>query len=119
MLTIDEPRVTNEVRPSAVTWIDEAHALIATIAKSGTVLVEEVQPRPGPGQPDPTYLPRVVDAIGDRERIAILGPGSDRLALEREYVLIHRTPDRLVDVEPSTAATRAELVDRLQVLSST
>jgi hypothetical protein len=119
MQTIAAPSTTNDIRPSAVAWIDDDHALVATILASGTVLVEEIEPRPGLAGPDTTYLARVVDAVGDRERIAILGPGAGRLALEREYVLIYRTPDRLIDVEPSKAATRAELVNRVRLLSST
>ncbi len=119
MQTIAAPTTTNDIRPSAVAWIDDGHALVATISASETVLVDEIRPRTGLAGPDTTYLARVVDAIGDRERIAILGPGSGRLALEREYVLIYRTPDRLIDVEPSKAATRAELVSRVRVLSST
>ena len=119
MQTMDAPRVANDIRPSAVTWIDEGHALVATISPSGSVTVNEIRPRTGTTVPDETYLARVVDAIGDRERVAILGPGSDRLALEREYVLIFRRPDRLIDVEPSSVIDRTELVDRVRTLAST
>ena len=119
MQTIDPPTTRNDIRPSAVTWIDDAHAMVATISAAGQVTIEEIHPRHAQAAPDETYLARVVDAIGDRERVAIVGPGQERLALEREYVLIYRTPDRLVDVEPATESDRDDLISRLYVLSLT
>jgi len=106
-------------RPSAVVWIDAAHAYVATNSVNGDLLFAEVQPRLGVAGYDGTYLARVVDAIGDRERVAILGPDTQRLALEREYVLIFRRPERLVDVEPSVEADRIEIAERLRTLAST
>ena len=55
-------------------------------------------------------------AIGDRERILILGPSSERLALEREYVSVFHAPERLVDVEPSARMDEAAVVARLREL---
>jgi len=108
------PPVTG-TRPSAVVWIDDRHAYVATNATSGDVMFSEVRPRDGDER---TYLTRVVDTIGDRERIAILGPDTSRLALEREYVLIFRRPDRLIDVEPSSLADRIEIAERLRLLAA-
>jgi hypothetical protein len=63
-----------------------------------------------------SYLAHVVRVIGDRQRVVMLGPGSDGLALEREYVAMFRRPDRLVDVEPAGPVSADELVDRLRTL---
>jgi hypothetical protein len=102
-------------RTSAVAWIDDRHAVVARNADDGSVAVAEVG-HPGPSGSDATYLARVVDEIGDQERLVLLGPGTARLALEREYVTIHHRPDRLIDVEPSGPLDRAALVDRLRTL---
>jgi hypothetical protein len=118
MRTADPPMVMNALRPSAVAWIDDRHALVATNSMVGSVTVTEIRPMGDTTGPDETYLVRVVDAIGDRQHVAILGPDSLRLALEREYVLIFRRPDRLIDVERSTVMGHADIVDRLRVLAS-
>jgi hypothetical protein len=118
MPTAEATRPTIATRPSAVAWIDDRHAYVATNAASGDLLFTEIRPRSDVAEHDATYLARVVDAIGDRERIAILGPDEQRLALEREYVLIFRRPDRLIDVEPSSLADRIEIAERLRALAS-
>ncbi len=118
MPTAEATPVLMGTRPSAVAWIDRHHALVATNSVFGSVTMAEIRPRLD-AIDDATYLARVVDVIGDRERIAILGPDEERLALEREYVLIFRRPERLIDVEPSSVADRAELTDRLRTLEST
>jgi len=103
-------------RGSAVAWIDDRHAVIARNAIDGSIDVTEVD-RPGEGT-DATYLAHVVDEIGDQERLVLLGPGTARLALEREYVTIYHRPDRLLDVEPSGPVDREGLVERLRALAS-
>ena len=118
MPTVEATRAPTGTRPSAVAWIDDGHAYVATNAANGDLLFSEVLPRPGGDDHDETYLARVVDAIGDRERIAILGPDAQRLALEREYVLIFHRPERLIDVEPSAEADRIEIAERLRILAS-
>lgn len=118
MPTAEATRPSTQTRPSAVVWIDDGHAYVATTnAANGDFLFAEVRPHPDTGH-DETYLARVVDAIGDRERVAILGPDSQRLALEREYVLIFHRPERLIDVEPSSEADRIEIAERLRMLAS-
>jgi hypothetical protein len=67
-------------------------------------------------EPEPTYLAIVIRAIGDRERIAILGPSSMRLALEREFVAIEHRPERLIDVEPAGPLELRDLIDRVREL---
>ena len=113
-----EPRVgsstTGRVRPSAVIWIDERTASIATMAGDGRAATNRIERGL---EPEPSYLARVVRAIGDRERVVVLGPNDMRLALEREYVAIHHRPDRLVDVEPARGITELELLRRLRELA--
>jgi nitrous oxide reductase len=102
---------------SAVTWIDAGHAIVARTGKAGTVMVETIEHEAPRGELD-TYLARVAHEIGDRDRVVILGPGSMRTALEREYVTIYRRPDRLLDVEPAGPVTADELVERVRDLDS-
>lgn len=101
--------------PSAVVWINGRRAIVATMSDDGRIATAEIDRA---REPELAYLALVVRAIGDRERVVILGPSSVRLALEREYVAIFRRPDRLVDVEPAGAMEPAELVDRLRSLAA-
>jgi len=100
----------------AVTWIDSTRAIVARTAPSGGVAISIV---PGGAQParGTPFLARVVDEIGDRDRILILGPDAMRVELEREYVTIFHRPDRLLDVEVAGPTDEAELVRRLEVLT--
>ena len=83
-------------------------------------------PSPAPrtwGIPVPSPAPsprsaRVVDEIGDRQRVVILGPDAMRVELEREYVTINRDPHRLVDVEYAPALDRRDLLGRLARLTA-
>jgi hypothetical protein len=118
MLRADTHVVATAAHLSAVAWIDRRHALVARNAADGEHTLTEVLPRDRAEHPDDTYLARVVDEIGDRERVVILGPGSLRLALEREYVSRFHRPDRLVDVEPSGLIDREALVSRLLTLAT-
>jgi len=98
---------------SAVVWVNGRQASIARISPNGATSTCELE-RGLEGEP--AYLAGVVRAIGDCERVVILGPGSARLALEREYVAVYHRPERLVDVEPAGPMTRVELVERLRAL---
>jgi hypothetical protein len=69
-------------------------------------------------EPESLFLAAVTRAIGDRQRILILGPSSTRLDLEREYVSLFQRPDRLIDVEPAGPVTVAGLLERLGTLSA-
>jgi hypothetical protein len=117
--TIDAPRGEQRSgRPiahtSAVAWINGRQAHVARLDDERTVTTLAIERGLRDEQ---AYLADVVDAMGDRERVMILGPGSARLALEREYVAIHRRPDRLVDVEPDGPVTDNELVDLVRRLA--
>lgn len=100
---------------SAAVWINGRSAIVAAMDPEGTISTCEIDRGI---EPESSYLAIVVRTIGDRERVLILGPSSTRLALEREYVAIHRRPDRLVDVEPGDVLDRVELVRRLCELAA-
>ncbi len=101
-------------RPSgAVIWINGREAIVARTTGSGLESVVEIRRETGP---ETTYLAHVVSAIGDRERVLIMGPSSTRLDLEREYVTLYRRPDRLVDVEPAGPVSTGDVLERLHAL---
>jgi len=108
------PEVADEVRPCAVAWIDDGHAKVVLMGPDGRISTRLVERGT---HTEAAYLAEIVRAMGERERVVILGPGPTRLALEREYVAIHHRPDRLVDVEPAGHTTVSELVERLQTLA--
>ncbi len=110
-----EATVTTAAQPSAVAYIDDDHAIVAKNLPDASIGVIDI-PRHKPE--DLTYLHRIVDEIGPRRRVAILGPDHLRLELEREYVSLYRRPDLLVDVEESDGETAARLIARLEELSS-
>lgn len=101
-------------RRCAVAWINGRGATVAGIDPDGSLTTRTVDRR---SEPESVFLDLVVRAIGDRDRVVILGPSSVRLALEREYVGIYQRPDRLVDVEPAGAVEEAELIDRVRQLA--
>ena len=100
----------------AVTWIDPSRAIVARTARSGGVAVRTVRREPVAGRGG--FLARVVDEIGDRDRVVILGPDAMRVELEREYVTIYHRPDRILDVEASGPTGQDELVRRLEALTA-
>jgi hypothetical protein len=100
--------------PSAAVWINGRQANVATIGVDGHVRTCEISRG---WLSEQSYLAQVIRAIGDRERVAILGPTSERLALERDYVAIYHRPDRLIDVEPAGPTSSDELIERLRTLA--
>jgi hypothetical protein len=108
------PEAGIETRPCAVAWLDDGHANVVTMGADGRIAARLIERG---SRAETSYLAEIVRAIGDRERVMILGPGRARLELEREYVAIHQRPDRLVDVEPSDQAGVADLIERLRTLS--
>ena len=116
-MTVTQALETSEaqqVAPSAVVWIDRGRSTV--VAMSGDRGLSTCEISRG-SLSEPSYLAQVVRVIGDRQRVAILGPSSVRLALEREYVALYQRPDRLVDVELSGPVSTAELVDRVRTLA--
>jgi len=106
--------IETTVHPSAVAWINGRRAIVATMGSEGQLSTCELNRGV---ETEPDYLAEVVQVIGDRERVLILGPNSVRLGLEREYVTAFRRWDRLVDVEPASLLDVEALVDRLRVLA--
>jgi hypothetical protein len=98
-----------------VVWINGREAVVAATGPDGMIELSAVERGI---RSEPVYLSKVVRRIGDRERVMILGPGSARLALEREYVALYRRPDRLVDVEPSGTIDEEDLVERVRALAA-
>ena len=101
--------------PSAVVWIDDSQAIVATMGDDGRISTCEFERG---WLPEVTYLAQVVRLIGDRERVTILGPSSMRLLLEREYVTVFHRPDRLIDVEPAGPVPTDELVVWVRMLAA-
>jgi hypothetical protein len=99
----------------AVVWVDRRNAVVALRDADGRETTCTISRG---GCPTAGYLELVVRAIGDRERVVILGPGPARLDLERAYVAIYHRPDRLVDVEPSGPVAAADLVRRVRQLAA-
>ena len=113
MTALETPvRPATSTASAAVVWIDPARAIVARTAEPDMTreILRGAEARAA-------YLARIVHAVGDAERVLILGPGDDRLALEREYVSLYRRPDRLVDVEPSGPIGIESLVARLEELA--
>jgi hypothetical protein len=114
MTTVQHPRQSS-AQPSAVVWVTASRALVACLSAAGhlsTCRIERGR------EPVVSYMALVARAIGDRERVAILGPNAARLALEREYVAIYHRPERLIDVGRPARLEEAALVDRLYEVST-
>jgi hypothetical protein len=116
-------RVTRPVVPAlrhataAIAWIDARHALIVRTAADRQVEFREIEAAPDPVGVRSPYLAQVAHELGDRDRIVVLGPGTQRLDLERQLVGIYHHPDRIVDVDESDTIDRDGLVARLHELT--
>ena len=64
------------------------------------------------------FVARIVGAVGDSERVMVLGPASLRLAVQRAYVAISHRPDHLVEVERSGPVDPVELAERVRALGT-
>jgi hypothetical protein len=109
------PPEGTRVQLSAVVWISPRSALVARLDEQGHVTTSRIERG---REPELSYLAIVAHAIGDQERVVILGPNATRLALEREYVAVYHRPERLIDVERSGRIEEAALVDRLYEVST-
>jgi hypothetical protein len=101
--------------PSAAVYVDSDHAIVARTTIDGAIAVTDIRRR---RPEDLSYVIRIVDEIGERERVVIVGPDEARLEVEREYVTVFHRPDVLVDVEPSAHETAAQVISRLERLAS-
>ena len=111
-----EANVDPPIVPCAVAWLDEEWSSVARMSRDGGISTSAIHRG---GGAEPAYLELIVRVVGDAQRVVVLGPDSMRLALERAYVAIYRSPDRLVDVEGSEAVDETELIGRLRELAGT
>jgi len=91
-------RQAERTRSGAVVWIDDRQAIITTTADDGRPLVEQLGR--GPQEAEATFDARTVDAVLDRDQVAVAGPAFARVAFERAFVAVTHRPERLVDIEP-------------------
>jgi hypothetical protein len=107
-----DTRLALPTHAAAVVWLDRSHALVAR-AHDGQSVITEVD---RDLDPETQYLLRVAHEAAGCDRVVIMGPDASRIAFEREYVSIYRRPDRLIDLGPSAAPDRSDLVHQLRVL---
>jgi hypothetical protein len=104
-----------QVPPSAVVWVDEDHAIVASAQPEGGIATEQIDR----GTTSETeYLAHVVHEIGNTPTVSIVGPSSIRLALEREFVAISHRPERLVGIPTSTRVAEMEVLERMRRLAA-
>jgi hypothetical protein len=96
-------------------WIDEGQAIVVAISAAGRVSTCEITRG---WLREAAYLAQVVQVIGDRQRVRIVGPGSKRRALERSYVALYPPRDRTIQVEPAGPLSTEELIDRVRSLAA-
>lgn len=104
----------DDLRPDAVVWVDERHAIVAR-SEDGGIGTTEIR---RVGQAEMRFLARVVHEIGDREHVMLVGPYPIRLALEREFVAISHRPDRLIAAPPAARRAGVEILDRIERLAA-
>jgi hypothetical protein len=107
--------LSTRIFPSAVVWVNRREATVVRMTSDGRMSTFEISRgwlREAP------FLAHVVRAIGDQEHVLILGPGSIRLALEREYASMFPRPERLVEVEASGPVDAWQLADRLRAFAA-
>lgn len=97
---------------AAVVWLDHWHAFVARRDHGAAAIVDVERGVESEWQ----YLFRVARITDDCNRVMILGPDDDRLALGREFVAHHEREAVAVDIEASVSASPAELFDRLRLL---
>ena len=103
-----------EIRPDAVVWVDERHAIVARADVEGIATTEVRRV----GQPEIRYLARIVHEVADKDHVLIVGPQPIKLALEREYVAISHRPDRLIAAPQSVRRAGAEILERFERLAA-
>ena len=110
-----EGSLSTRISPSAVVWVSRREATVVQITSDGRMSTFEISRgwlRESP------FLVQIVRAIGDQKRLLILGPGSIRLALEREYASRFPRPERLVEVESSGPVDAWQLADRIRAFAA-
>jgi hypothetical protein len=112
MVTAQPECVSRGSAPTAVVWINARLAVVAVAHDDGerTICTQKVDRHI---ETETEFVGRVVAAVGDTERVMVVGPNHARLALERAYVAIYQRPDRIIDVERVGPLDSRELVAAL------
>ena len=104
------------VSPTAVVWITGRHAVVAVahddVGGITSTTVERII------ESEANFVARIVGAVGDSERVMVLGPASLRLAVQRAYVAISHRPDHLVEVARTGPVDPVELAERVRALGT-
>jgi hypothetical protein len=98
---------------AAVAWIDRRRAALALVDHAGRFARLDVVRG---FESESEYLVRVVDVLGVRDRLLILGPDSTRSWLERTYVIRYPSTRHLIDVEPQRYLGSDDLIRQLHEL---
>ena len=106
---------STRISSSAVVWVNGREATVVQIASDGRMSTFEISRG---WLPETPFLVQIVRVIGDQKRLLILGPGSIRLALEREYASMFPRPKRLVEVEACGAVDITQLADRIRAFAT-
>ena len=107
---------THPRSPTAVVWINGRHAVVAVADDDVSGITSTTVERMIESEAD--FVGRIVGAVGDSERVMVLGPASLRLAVQRAYVAISHRPDRLVEVTRTGPIDAIELAERLRALGT-
>ena len=110
-----EGSLSTRISPSAVVWVNGREATVVQITSDGRMSTCEISRG---WLREPPFLAHIVRAIGDQERLLILGPSSIRLALEREYASMFPRPERLVEVKASGPVDAPQLADRIRAFAA-
>jgi hypothetical protein len=97
---------------AGVVYVEPWFAMVARSGASRPIVTSLERAR----ETQAEFLARVAHETTDCDRLVVMGPGTERLAFEREYVTLYQRPDRLLDDEPAARATRFDLLDRLRIL---
>lgn len=112
------PRVaTRSAGPArrAVVWIEPGRALVVR-GGDGEELASVSLDLPGEPDDRPTALAGVARAIGEVDRVLVVGEDDLRTALEREIVAIGHRPDTIREATMAAPVDEAALVARLRRL---
>lgn len=118
-LTLTEPRPELATRAAggALVWIDRRRAIVTQRTMAGDLDMQEIPIQAEPEGPQPADLGNVVHAVRDCTRLTVLGTDEMRTLLEREYVAMVKTPDRIVDGDDTGRLSFTELADRFRGLA--
>jgi hypothetical protein len=110
--TADKPALTGV---NAVVWIEPGRAIVVR-GGDGAEMPAMVMPIPSAPAATPPALAEVAHAIGEVDRVLVLGADDLRTALEREIVAIGHRPETIRDADVQGPMDEAALRERLGTL---